>query len=79
MTMITPINTDFIGQLLYGGSFVVFFILMVVFIALTAILNYHWSRYDIKIRGIKTITLGYVAVSLILFYGMGLTLIFIIF
>lgn len=78
MAMTTPINTETIHQLLYGGSFAVFFILIVVFIVLTAVLNYHWSSYDVKIRGIKTITLGYVAVSLILFYGMGLTLIFII-
>jgi len=77
-TTTTSINADLVGQLLYGGSFAVFLILLVIFIGLTAILHYHWINYDIKISGIKTIEWLYVAVSLILFYGMGITFIFII-
>lgn len=71
-------NNEILHQLLYGGSFIIFLVLIVVFIALTAVLNYHWISYDLKIPGIKTIRWAYVAVSLILFYGMGITLIFII-
>ena len=78
MVTTNPINGEIVHQLLYGGSFAVFFVLIVVFIALTAILNYHWTNYDFKIGGIKAIRWAYVAVALILFYGMGLTLIFII-
>lgn len=78
MAMTTSINTETIHQFLYGGSFAIFLILIVVFIALTAVLNYHWTSYDVKIPGIKTIRWAYVAVSLILFYGMAVTLIFII-
>ncbi|MSU60535.1 MAG: hypothetical protein EXS52_01300 [Candidatus Staskawiczbacteria bacterium] len=74
----TSLNNEIIHQLLYGGAFAVFFILIVVFIALTAVLNYHWTSYDVKIPGIKAIRWVYVAVSLIFFFGMGLTLIFII-
>ncbi len=79
MTAITtPINSAIISQILYAGSFAVFFGLIVVFIVLSAILNYHWSNYDIKMGNIKTVIILYFTVSLVLFYGMAIVFIFII-
>lgn len=65
-------------QLLNTGTVIIFFVLIIAFIILSVILNYHWTRYGILPKNIEKIRLWYFGVSTILFGIMAIALIFIL-
>lgn len=70
-------NNDALNQFLYVGSFVVFLVLILLFATISAILNYHWVRYEISAENVKKIRLLYFGISLILILAMAVALIFV--
>ena len=65
-------------KILNSATPIAFLVLLIFFIVISIILNYHWTRYGIEEKNIQTVRMWYFGFSLILFFGMAISLLIIL-
>lgn len=56
-----------LNQILYMGAPIALVLVLLVFVVMSVILNYHWGRYGVTAAGTRWVRRSYYGVSAVLF------------
>jgi len=70
-------TTELLGQFFSISGYIIYFVLLLAFIILSMVLNYHWTNYGIEQKKIADVRLWYFSISGFLIVIMTITIFYI--